>query len=284
MSALTSSRRTAATRSVRRVAAAGIVVVGLAACGSDDGAGTDATSAATSTVATPPVPTSTVATPPVPTTQIPTTPAQETIPETIPETTGAAVDTTETPVAVGLVLRPDGLGENRFGDDRASVIDALTASIGTPISVPEPYQDSANTSRASAVWDGLAVTFTGPVDGPLAFSAYEFGRVHQVDASGSLTEGEPWAPAGWQAGTATDDGISPGVAVLTVAEGHPTVHVPDCGRPLQPSSLLGGAGTIGQTLFLEPVESGLYVRVATDGTIFSVGAQAAPNEFACDGA
>lgn len=198
-----------------------------------------------------------------------------------PTTSTTATTTTEPPS--GLTLAPDGLGVVQFGADRETTLAALIDAIGAPTVVQEPFQDSSSTARAGASWPGLSLTFTGPVDGPLLFWGYEFGRVHAVDASGALTDGDPWVPVGWQTTTATSDGIAPATPVVDVAESHPEVYMPDCGRTPQAASLLRGAGSPGQLLFLEPAELGLFVRVATDGTIFSVGAQASPNPFSCDG-
>lgn len=198
-------------------------------------------------------------------------------------TTAATTTTTTTEPPSGLTLAPDGLGVVQFGADRETTLAALIDAIGAPTVVQEPFQDSSSTARAGASWPGLSLTFTGPVDGPLLFWGYEFGRVHAVDASGALTDGDPWVPVGWQTTTATSDGIAPATPVVDVAESHPEVYMPDCGRTPQAASLLRGAGSPGQLLFLEPAELGLFVRVATDGTIFSVGAQASPNPFSCDG-
>lgn len=274
----------------RRGWSAAIVVsaCALAACGGGEESTADTTSAAPTTAVTTTVNASSNSDgsrPPVDGTSTAgttTTNSSPVVDTEVAEST-SVVTTTIAAMSGGLSLERDGLGVVQFGTDLETTVATLTATIGAPSALQAAFQDTGSTSRAGANWDGLVITFTGPVDGPLAFWAYEFGRVHEVDSTGALTEGDLWVARGWQSATATSDGIAPATPVASVAGLHPTVYLPDCGRALQPSSLLGGAGSPGQALFLEPSETGLFVRIAGDGTVFSVGAQASPNLLACDG-
>lgn len=265
-----SGRRTASW--LRPLMAAVAVGALVAACGGDGDGGAETSSS--STVTPPAAPPS--APPAAPPTSPPAAPDTQSTASPSPTSTPAAV--------AGLLLEPDGLGIVDFGGEYEAVIEALTAEIGAPRWEPVTYQDGGMTSRSLADWDGLSLTFTGPVDGPLTLWSYEFGRAEAVADDGTPIAGVPWEPTGWQLATATADGIAPGTPAATAAETRPNVYVPDCGRPLQQASLLHGAGEPGQTLFFEPMESGLYVRVTPTGTILAVGAQASPNELACDGA
>lgn len=196
--------------------------------------------------------------------------------------TAAATPTTAAATA-GLVLLTDGFDVVTFGTPAAATVDAVSAVIGPPTSVSEPFQDSPTTFRGSASWNGLDLTFSGPSE-EVAFSGYEFGRRFGTTASGTPDEGAPWTPNEWQAVTATADALRPGSPSGDLLSGYPTLYALDCGRPLVPVGLAGGAGTPGQQLFLAPQEQGLFVRLSGDGTIFSIGAQAAPNPLICDGA
>lgn len=195
----------------------------------------------------------------------------------------ATATSTTAAAAAGLVLLPDGFDVISFGAPVSATVDAVSAVIGPPTTVREPFQDSPTTFRSSATWNGLDLTFSGPSE-EVTFSGYEYGRRFGAASDGTPTEGDPWTPNDWQAVTSTADALKPAAPSGDLLSAYPTLYALDCGRPLVPVGLAGGAGTPGQQLFLAPHEQGLFVRLAADGTIFSIGAQAAPNPLICDGA
>lgn len=261
------------------------IVVGAAAsaCGSDDDAGTTTTSSTTSVTDGAPAPAPGAASGGAgPAGGSPTTARAVPAPAlTASPGTTAPAPTTAAPDA-GLVLLPEGLDVVAFGASMTETVDVLTAVIGPPTSVGQAFQDGPTSFRNWAAWEHLHLDFSGS-SADVTFSGYEFGRQF-VDTNGNSTEHDSWEPNEWQAVTATTDGLTTGSPTSDLATDHPALYQPDCGRPLVAVEMASGAAAPGQQLFLQPQEQGLYVRLAADGTIFSIGAQARPNPMLCDGA
>ena len=257
---------------------AAVALFAVSGCGSDDRVGTStdvSTTAVASTV--PSSSTSEIATssPPVTTTAVGGSPASSP-----PETTTA---TSEPSIDSPLTLLADGLGIVRFQEEYTDVIESLTGVLGEPSHVGQDVFEPAIGSMRSVTWGHLRVDFTGGA-GALYFNGYLLARdMHVEDVEGEFRFTLPdWAPEPWVQQLSTEAGVGLGDSAADADQAYPTVFAARCNLEVEPTTMLVDDGTADQ-LFAAPEQVGLFLHRPINGTVWAIGAQAAPNPLLCDG-
>ena len=195
----------------RLILAVGVmsVVIGVSACGGDDGTG-DTLAPLPTTATTSTVGPSTLA--PLPTTVVPAASTTST----------SAVETTTTSVAPAeqLILRGDGLGDAMLGVDGSSAVDYITKLIGDPtddtgvIAPAGEYEKCDGTKLRVVEWGDLRI-YTGDE------SPFGSGRVHFYGWQYGPVSGALPVPLG----PATDGDVTLGSTVNELLAVYPAADI-----------------------------------------------------------